>query len=319
MSSSSKNPDNINWASVIALDAVSVVIAIFCLGLRLYVRKFIVKKVSLDDWLLILGVFAFVVTDAIDIWCWNVEAIEGVDAGGNKHFQLLNIEGFPYFIAEVTTRAAYTVFYLRLLPSQIDDYKRERYILLIAFWTYATYQIVSAFMNLFQCGNPANIGNPDAVCIDGTILSNMYAASYGFDVILDWLMALLPISIILKSTMTRRTKMSAVSILLLGCVASILAIVVIPLNYTGTSGYSDVGSQLFPLIVDLLSNTETLVVIICLSLVACKPLFSRFLDQTNGVSVAESQTVFLVGSKASKVPDFSIEISELDEARLSVV
>ncbi|KAF2147724.1 hypothetical protein K461DRAFT_325163 [Myriangium duriaei CBS 260.36] len=279
MSDSAAALHNNKYSSIITFDIVCSILATGFVCLRLYVRHHIVGKIRLDDWLLLIGTILFIISNALDAASWNVVRVGGVSALGLQN-ELGNIELFPYFLAEAFIRAAYAVFYLSVVPRELD-LRWERWTITISFFIYALVMTVCAFITLFQCGNPANLASSDVnvVCIgDNVLLSFVYNAPYYFDAVLDWLMALIPVRIVWQSTMTMRNKMSVALILLLGCVASVLGVVVIPLALSETKQDRNTLDQNMGIKVDIIGTCETLVAIICLSLAALKPMFKKFID-----------------------------------------
>lgn len=215
----------------------------------------------------------------------------------------------PYILAETFIRAAYAVFYLSVIPKQLDHLQWQRWTIIFGFAAYAVLQTVCAFVILFECGSPANINStdPNVVCVNNDVLTFFYDVPYYLDAILDWLMALVTIGMVLKSSMLKKDKISAAFVLALGCVASILAVVAIALSYV--DGASDnVADKSMAIIVDILATSETLTALLCLSLVAFKPLVRKYFGQytiTTGrgnstkpiESQATSQEIWLIESR----------------------
>lgn len=255
----------------IVFDGVCIVVTVLMLALRLYIRKTMVKKVWLDDWLLVAAVIFFVISCALDATCWILSA-----QGDRTQMaaQVGTIDIFPYLVAEILVRAAYAVFYLRVMPAQLG-LRWHRRIVIFVLVVYTLWQTMAAFLYLFACGSPANIGNPDAKCLSQALQSRIFQGTYFLDALVDWLMALMAIDVVRRSTMSHRTKLSVAPVLGLGCLTSVIAIVLIPLSRA---------DGLAVMVTDMLATAETFLAIVCLCLAAYKPLLNKWLDGTNADS-----------------------------------
>ncbi|KAF2158237.1 hypothetical protein K461DRAFT_265009 [Myriangium duriaei CBS 260.36] len=317
MSSDDVNPYHNRYYDPIAFDAVCIFVSAVCISLRLYVRYFLVRKVGLDDWLLLAGVsliswlqLFFVVSCFLDAADWFTLEKQGVPNGLSQFYKIGGIDIFPYLMCEVLTRFAYAVFYLRVIPPELD-LRWQRYLIITMVWIYGLWQTANAFLNLFQCGSPANLGNQDAICLSHVVLGALFDTSYYLDAILDWMMALIPVVIVWKSTMTRRAKISVALILLLGCCASVISIAVVIMSKHNATIAPDPTDQRYAIKIDMLATSESLVVIICLSLAALKPLFRKFFDMTTKLTSSaatksttdpRSQSIRFIGSNFQAAP-----------------
>lgn len=298
-----------DYNTVIIFDAVSAVVALTIVAARFYVRHTVVKKVKSDDWLLLIGALFLVTSNVLDATSWLALKNRGFSDGMGLSDELDAICMVPYILAETFIRAAYAVFYLSVIPKQLDHLQWQRWTIIFGFAAYAVLQTVCAFVILFECGSPANINStdPNVVCVNNDVLTFFYDVPYYLDAILDWLMALVTIGMVLKSSMLKKDKISAAFVLALGCVASILAVVAIALSYV--DGASDnVADKSMAIIVDILATSETLTALLCLSLVAFKPLVRKYFGQytiTTGrgnstkpiESQATSQEIWLIESR----------------------
>ncbi|KAF2158269.1 hypothetical protein K461DRAFT_300080 [Myriangium duriaei CBS 260.36] len=270
MSGSAANPYHNNYYPILVLNFVAIVVVSVCTGLRLYVRHSLVRKVGLDDWLLLIGVHS---------------ERTGLDYPAQKRCGgrcIAQQAGriFPYLISEVFVRLAYAVFYLRVIPPELD-LRWQRWFVQGAVAVYALYQTANAFIYIFQCGSPANLGKrgPGVTgCIAQSTMGALFDSSYYFDAALDWAMAIIPMVVVWKSTMTLRTKIMVVLILLLGCCASAIAVVAIVMSKLDGAVASNFANQHHVIVVTVLVWAEPMVAIICLSLAALRPLFRKFLD-----------------------------------------
>lgn len=223
----------------------------------------------------------------------------------------------PYLTAEVLIRGAWAVFYLSVIPPELG-LQWQRWFIIACFSIYAALQMVCAFVALFQCGTPANIipaqTDLSIVCVAPNILNFIYIAPYYLDAVLDWLMVFIPVYVVYKSTLDRRTKRSVAGILLLGAVASSLAVVVVVISdvYEPTEQGGDFSLDI---IADILGTWETLLAIICLSIAAMKPLIQKYFgeSQVSHSSLVDSNhAITPIDSASKEVKNQSIIQETLD-------
>ncbi|KAF2147937.1 hypothetical protein K461DRAFT_324937 [Myriangium duriaei CBS 260.36] len=297
MANQALNPAGNNYTSIVAFDGACIIISVICICLRFYVRHWIVGRVGWDDWLLLAAVILFVISSAMDAASWLILEYIGFDNGGGLSYQVSAISQFPYLWVEVLVRAAYAVFYLRVVPAELD-LKLHRRMILITFWLYAVYQGTNSFITLFQCGNPANLARQDAVCLSQSVRGILFDVSYAIDALVDWIMTIVPVYIVYKSVMNTRTKMSIYFILSLGCVAGILALAVIPVSKLGGVSVVNPLNLSVPIIADILATCETLVAILCLTLAALKPVVRQWLDDGTKLRSTAANDVRFVSESA---------------------
>ncbi|KAF2150349.1 hypothetical protein K461DRAFT_175298 [Myriangium duriaei CBS 260.36] len=270
-----------NYGSIIGLDAACVVITTGFMALRLYVRYFLVKKIGVDDWLLLVAAIMFNAACILDAVSWRLLQKDGIVAGWYMSILTGTIDVIPYLLAEAFARLAYAAFYLRVIPPELN-LRWHRWIIIVTVSLYFLFQFTFAFIYLFACGSPANLGSTraDVKCISDNILNDLFDVGYYADAMLDWLMALIPATVIWKSQMNRRTKLSIGVILLLGCVAGVMAVVVIVLSGSHGWNFVDTDDMNPAIFIDCIATIETQVAILCLCLAALKPLVNKWLDTT---------------------------------------
>lgn len=185
-----------------------------------------------------------------------------------------------YIFAEILVRAAYTAFYLKIVPPELY-LKSERNCLLALYGVYATFQFAAAFIYLFQCGPHivAERHDPTAQCISPAAMHGIFQTIFYFDCIFDWIMVLIPMRVVWNNTTSKRHRIGALSVLSLGCCAGILAITIICLSRRKTH-YSQANPAYMQLSmqIDIAATLEVMVAIVCLCLATYKPLFRTWLD-----------------------------------------
>ncbi|KAF2152805.1 hypothetical protein K461DRAFT_321759 [Myriangium duriaei CBS 260.36] len=215
---------------------------------------------------------AFVIECILDTISWEL--------GDTPMSDLVSaIDASIYFVAEALVRLAYAVFYLGVIPAELDLVWHRR-VIVLSVCLHTALQTAFALLYLFQCGSPTKLLNVDANCLNAQTLNLIFVISYYADALLDWLMALMPITVVLKNEMNRRTKLTVAFILLLGCLAGTIAVVEIALSQGAGWLFNTDGSSNHDIILDILNTIETQLAILCLTLAALRPLFRRFLDDT---------------------------------------
>lgn len=223
-----------------------------------------------------------------------------------------------YILAEILVRAAYTAFYLRIVPLVLG-LSRDRYAMLTILGLYAAFQIPAAFMFLFQCGSPA-VANDDnastAKCISHVVMSSLFQAIYYFDCIFDCMMVLVPMRVVWSSTLSRRDRTGAFAVLSLGCSASALAVTIIILAHKKRYSEVNVADMHLSIQMDKAATCEVFVAIVCLCLATYKPLFRRFFDVGSGDAGQPTQSWVIPTTPGS--PDLdSLGVVEYGESTIA--
>ncbi|EAA33496.1 hypothetical protein GE21DRAFT_5286 [Neurospora crassa] len=248
--------------------------------LRCYCRVIIVKQFGLDDWLTFISWFFFV------FYC--TFSIAGTHHGTGQHAVDLPPNELPiglkwwwacepvYVLAGLALKASIGVQLLRIAVSKTHK--------LIIWITVGTLEIVGvAYFLVFvmQCmpseyfwtrftGGTGSCMNPQIV-VDAT-----YAYS-AITCATDWILGLLPISLVWHLQMNSRTKLMVAGILSIGAVASTATIVRIPY-------VKDLGNQADFLWatsdVAIWSTAETGIGLVASSLATLRPLLRLFLTKS---------------------------------------
>ena len=192
------------------------------------------------------------------------------------------IDIVAFLFAEILVRGAYTAFYLQIVPRQLN-LRWQRYTLTSVYAIYATFQLAAAFVYLFQCGNPKDVGNPTvtARCISPAAMSGLFEAIFYFDCIFDWLMVFIPMQVVWTISMKRATKVGTLLVLSLVCCAGALAILVIQLSHQQQHYSQANGADMrLSIRIDMATTSEIMVAILCLSIATYRPLFRRWFYAT---------------------------------------
>lgn len=170
-------------------------------------------------------------------------------------------------------KAALAAFFMKILPRNCW----QRLTLIVSFWVFAAFTLVYAFVTLFQCGSPTeSLSDPNAWCMDVKDLTDVAYASAAFNMGMDWLMTLMPVTAIWNANMSRKLKTSVIFVMSLGALGSIISLVRIPFIglalFDGSlEGFRKVTPFLF------LALWENCMGIMAVSLAALRPLFKKAL------------------------------------------
>ncbi|KAM0287677.1 hypothetical protein ACHAQH_000206 [Verticillium albo-atrum] len=199
---------------------------------RIYVRAVLVKKVTLDDWLIFLAMLIYIAYGAV--------ALDGIRNGATgKSLAELAIDDAAvslraWYICEVlyapTTlaiRASVCVLLLRLASRKIN-----RWIIWINLAVVSVVSIAFFFLLVFQC-SPVHffwrqLYGMQGSCINRNIVPYATIFHSVISALSDWCLGLLPIALLWNVDINRRTKVIIAILLSMGMVAGIALIVRIP-------------------------------------------------------------------------------------------
>ncbi|PSK59442.1 hypothetical protein B9Z65_3766 [Elsinoe australis] len=289
MSDSSEPVDipSIHPEMYIGVSLLAFFLSSFCLSLRVYVRAILIKSFGVDDWLLV-SAWVVVSAHALLMMSYGIRIHrEGLENNAIFATAIIEFQGWLYHIGQTMIKAAFAAFILHVLP--VDGWQRP------ALWTtfalFAAYNLAYGFISLYQCGDPlTSLEDPDPVCLSLDALGICTYVSCVLNMVTDWMFTLLPTTVIVRTTMARRTKFSVVGIMMLGGFASILSIIRIPLVahsvFSGWAGFSNVTAFI------MVSFWENVVGVMAVALAACRPLMRQIFNETpQGTSDASSKAV----------------------------
>jgi hypothetical protein len=143
---------------------------------------------------------------------------------------------------------------------------------------YMFVMVTVIFLTVFQCGVPSDILDHEK-CLDwDTVMGPISYFSGALTAATDWVFVLTTVSLVIKTKMAPRAKISVVLILSLAAMGSIVSIVRIPFIHGGRINISQVSK--LPRVV-ILASVEAGVSIVALSLATLRPLVRSWLDAIN--------------------------------------
>ncbi|GAM86941.1 hypothetical protein ANO11243_049620 [Dothideomycetidae sp. 11243] len=174
-------------------------------------------------------------------------------------FQIYNWHNFIYCFDQALLKTTFALFYLRVMPKK--SWQSTVVTAMTAF--YVAFMVVFAFVT--SCGNPS-----DLTCDPGKHTLTAFIAQSIFNAVMDWLLTLLPITVIMTTLLPMRTKLSIVGVMLIGLAASAISIArITALSVTGRTG--EALYHTFVKVI-LLSFWENCLSQIAIAVAALKPL-----------------------------------------------
>ena len=278
----------IPFALQVSISMLALVLTLLCVGLRIYVRRHIVKKMKLDDWMLIAAEISYIAYIFFNIGWIGWAVVNGLEKTWWTLYSILFFWKLSFTPCAVLVRAAIATLFLRSLPS--TTHKKQRIIIISLFWIYTGMMVAQTFVDMFQCGNPTHTSFyyfETAVCIPGPTLVSIFIASGCLTTALDWLMTLVPILLVIRSNIARKAKISAILVLCLAGSGSVFAILSVANPKLIYFTYPcDVPGFVLYILLRLIENGFG---IMAVSLAACRPLLERFLKARRGESSEPSQ------------------------------
>ncbi|GAM83030.1 hypothetical protein ANO11243_010160 [Dothideomycetidae sp. 11243] len=252
---------HIPFAAILGNYIVALLLATTCVVGRIYVRRVLIKKVALDDWVLVAA-------------------------------YLTNFWNLTFVVCTVLVRAAIATFFLRVMPKITNKY--PRYIIIVVFWLYAIFMVIYAFIDLWACGNPTSEGYvyySTTVCQLGAAMEYLPIVLRVLTMVLDWVMTLVPLVMIIKSQMSTRNKISVCCVLVIAGIGSITSVLTIIFNNLGYAS-SPIGIANF-CIYSIFSLWENTTGIMAISLAAMRPLFDKLREAPKRPKKDADNVVFM--------------------------
>ncbi|KAI0123448.1 cation-transporting ATPase 4 [Xylariales sp. AK1849] len=220
------------------LAAVTVALLALCwmsVCLRCYTMGFLLKRFFVEDWLAIVTLMIYT---AYSTFC-----LLGVHYGLGAHVSDVPLADRPNALFYKWTGqvlyvilAALVKFIAGLLLIRLCSGKRwQRITLWTLLWVSGVYSVFYVFIVIFQC-QPVQFywyrydpNSPDTGRCNGHLLATIPTyISFVISVVSDWILALIPVSIVWNAKMDRRSKVSVSCVLALGSIASMATIARIP-------------------------------------------------------------------------------------------
>ncbi|KAH7318674.1 hypothetical protein B0I35DRAFT_479159 [Stachybotrys elegans] len=217
-----------NGGALVVTISIFLPLSWLAVGLRMFTKIFLVKKIQWDDWLMVSGQAVFSVS------C--IFILLGVTSGLGRHNEAITndddevaalkwqaLATATYILDMMLIKLSIGVFLLRIAVTPVYTWIIRTSLFIIFVWS-----MVLFFWNMFQC-NPVE-KQWDFRILDGQCVSvdQIVAAAYAISVMTilsDWLYALLPIPMLWNVKMTTQTKTTVIAILGLGVFASVATLI----------------------------------------------------------------------------------------------
>ncbi|KAK2754554.1 hypothetical protein FQN54_006955 [Arachnomyces sp. PD_36] len=281
---------------ILTVTGVMTGLALVVVGLRIYVRAFVVKKFGLDDMFMLSALAISIVIAAL--------IVLQVQNGGGHHVADLTtpqriasskyqfIEQPLILIAICLIKLSIATFLLRLSPPK--GYRRAilGVAIVLSLYTFACF-----FTIVFQCQPVSMVwgATRDGKCYSGKTFHGLSVANLASNIATDLFFAFLPIPLLWRIQMNRRTKVALMALLGLGIFACACAIArsVEVLTYPEDDDFLWDSS-----IITIWSVTEGSVGMITGSMPYLKPLFRKL-----------NLTPFDVSEESMTLPDRAPKMS----------
>ncbi|KAF2155896.1 hypothetical protein K461DRAFT_318551 [Myriangium duriaei CBS 260.36] len=262
-------------------------------GLRFYTRAVIVRNVGADDWAM------FVTSLFFTAFCFTLyQSFATTTYGGVNSFQNLNLATqylfatfCIYIVCSVALKISLMLFFLRIiiLPWQ-------RWTLYICTGAFALFGTGFFFETLFECGAPTKylMHRLSNKCLPKDKIGIPLAYSHGvLNAVVDWIYTGIAIMVITSLQMSRKHKRLAVTLLVIGGLASVCSLVRIGWIHQLDTQFVKIFVTGFD--IGTLSCLEIGLGIVATSLATLKPLFVRLNLQRFRANTGESCTDRLAG------------------------
>ncbi|KAF3910222.1 hypothetical protein ABW21_db0203180 [Orbilia brochopaga] len=239
--------------------------------LRLYARYFVIHRVGVDDWVILVGLLAE--------WGLAVMNLFQVRYGTGNHINTVTIDEFLptlrywfayqiiYPIVLLFIKLSILSFYRRISPQRWYRYSVNGVIAFVVAWTFTV-----VFAHVFECPSPSTAWSlkfPQE-CVN---LPALYYSAASINIASDLAILLLPIPVLCKLEINRRRKVALTAIFLVGSVAVAGSIArlwaVWKYQHTTDVSYDAIFILLF-------SHIEITLAMMCSCAPALKPLFKTF-------------------------------------------
>ncbi|EKD13001.1 uncharacterized protein L3040_007084 [Drepanopeziza brunnea f. sp. 'multigermtubi'] len=213
------------------------VFAIVTVGLRCYTAVFILKRFYAEDWLSVVTLATYV--------AYSFCGLMAIHFGLGNHVHNVPMSQHPkalfwkymgkcfYVLVAVLVKWVVGLLLLRICSHQ--RWQRNTIRTLLAIIT--VFNVFYIFTVIFQCWpipyywyiyTPSEHNRIKGSCNSHPLATIPTYVSMALNVVADWTLALLPVSVVWKSSMDRKTKASVVGILAIGSIASLATVTRIP-------------------------------------------------------------------------------------------
>ncbi|KAG8624330.1 hypothetical protein KVT40_007397 [Elsinoe batatas] len=259
----------------IIFTSVLVVLVTICLGLRVYVRGFMIRAFGKDDWVLITAYIIFLVDAGIYLAIGIIQKREGLVRPLSTIHMLALGSILTYLVDQVFIKIALGYFFLRVVNPGW-----QKWVIKSSVIVYVIYSSVFAIVVLFSCGLPTPENFSSGKCIDWkTQLGPMNYVAATLNAVVDWILTLVPIYVVFRVNMSRREKISVSILMLLGLTGSIVSVIRIP-YVNGVEPTADLSFFWKVIPLSLASIAENGIGIMAISLAALRPLYAKLFEAT---------------------------------------
>ncbi|KAL5046597.1 hypothetical protein BDW71DRAFT_214616 [Aspergillus fruticulosus] len=312
---------HIREIAVRTVAAVFLCIAAIAVTLRCYVRGWLIKGFGWDDWGMVVAMGFYIMFCAC--------MIGGTIYGTGHRFAVLEPQNrvtamrfwwlceIAYCFASVGCKISVCIFLMRITIKRI-----HLWILYIVMALTVITGLVFMFIMLLQCKpleyfwtrtalDPAIEGH----CIDIQIVIAMTYVYSAFAALCDFTVGILPIFLVSKLQMRRKTKLAVVGILSMACIASSAVIVRIPFVKT----FADPDFLYATIEIAIWSNIEVGLGITAGSLATLRPLLRKWMGSSSDPSYPRGTPSPFPGRSGSRIPgasgrDRAFPLGSLDDS-----
>ncbi|KAK7989527.1 hypothetical protein PG990_006393 [Apiospora arundinis] len=282
---------------------------VFCLALatvtvalRCYVRLFMLKVFSWEDYLAVLTMMLF--------GGYGACVFLAIEYGAGKHLQDVPVESLPtalkmrwlgewiYVVTSIFVKATVSILLLRICSKPWHRVVIYTTLAVVIVWN-TVYAALAAFQCLPVQHFWERISDPksNGQCLSEDIITGTTYAAAAINAVADWILGLLPIALVWDLELNRRTKASVAGILALGIIASAATIVRIPYVWQLTHD-----NDFLYVFVDftIWSTVELAMGLAASSIATLRPLFKKVLGgSSSGGSRRKSMGLGLGRNKQS--------------------
>ncbi|TKX21233.1 hypothetical protein C1H76_6774 [Elsinoe australis] len=257
----------------IILTSILVVLVTICLGLRIYVRGFMIRAFGKDDFVLITTYLVFMGDAGVYFSIGILQKSKGL-TGALTQLRMLSLAStVTYLVDQIFIKIALGYFFLRVVNPGWQQWTIKAAVIF-----YTLYTTVFTCIVLFSCGLPTPANYAHGACIDwNSILGPMNYFAACLNAVTDWILTLVPIYVVYQVNMSRKEKISVSILMLLGLVGSIVSVIRIP-YVNGVAPTKDLSFFWKVIPLSLCSIAENGIGIMAISLAALRPLYARIFE-----------------------------------------
>ncbi|KAI1344653.1 hypothetical protein F5Y15DRAFT_118486 [Xylariaceae sp. FL0016] len=198
-------------------------------ALRTYVKLFIQKRITIDDYLMLLALAGYTSTAYFVL----IAVSEG--GTGKPSDQLTDADNAlslrSWYINEVLSGpvSAAIRISIAILALRIAVVRWHKWILFAVIGLTSVLSLTYFFVVLFQCSPPSyfwtELEGASGRCLDPSVIPAVTMGFGAFSIVMDWIVGLLPIAMLWNVRINLRTKVSVAALLSLGILAGIALLV----------------------------------------------------------------------------------------------